>query len=515
MTKSILDQIEDQELESKIVKTISLIYLLGQFEKLKPIKEEIVGIYSMEYQPAEIEAAIDHLIKDEYVIYLKRSNDYLKLKQTSGVDVEQKILDTIASLAPAFSLKSALNASNIDNYLYPAKYNDEKEMIRYFEFEFIEEQELEGDIDWERKAEDIQADGVIYAIVCENPEFIKEIKKRVLKSSQGCDRFIFIVPKKAIAIRKILQEFEAVSVLRDKAKEDIVLFEEYEVIYEDLRDVISEFISGYTHPEEYKSSYIYNGEEKSILRKAALTGLASDICFNIFYETPVINNEAINKNEITSIANNSRGKILSGILRNVLEPNLGLTGTGQEVSIMRSTLVRKGVLLDDENGVRINLAPSDKLMKGVLDKIVSFIMDAQKKGTASFDQLYSVLTAPEYHIGIRRGVIPIYIAAVFHEYSEDIILQNEHGQLPLSADTLQMINASPEDYMLVFLEWNPEKQEFVSKLSEIFSNYVIEAEKNLSTYDFVALAMKVVDFFLFYEVVRQNKKGTNTFYDSL
>lgn len=490
LTKSILDQIEDRELESKIVKTISLIYLLGQFEKLKPVKEEIVGIYSMEYQPAEIEAAIDHLIKDEYVIYLKRSNDYLKLKQTSGVDVEQKILDTIASLAPAFSLKSALNASNIDNYLYPAKYNDEKEMIRYFEFEFIEEQELEGDIDWERKAEDIQADGVIYAIVCENPESIKEIKKKVLKSSQGCDRFIFIVPKKAIAIRKILQEFEAVSVLRDKAKEDIVLFEEYEVIYEDLRDVISEFISGYTHPEEYKSSYIYNGEEKSILRKAALTGLASDICYNIFYETPVINNEAINKNEITSIANNSRGKILSGILRNVLEPKLGLTGTGQEVSIMRSTLVRKGVLLDDENGVRINLAPSDKLMKGVLDKIVSFIMDAQKKGTASFDQLYSVLTAPEYHIGIRRGVIPIYIAAVFHEYSEDIILQNEHGQLPLSADTLQMINASPEDYMLVFLEWNPEKQEFVSKLSEIFSNYVIEAEKNLSTYDFVALAMK-------------------------
>lgn len=138
LTKTILGQIEDQILESKIVKTISLIYLLGQFDKLKPIKEEIVGIYSMEYKPAEIEAAIEHLIKDEYVIYLKRSNDYLKLKQTSGVDVEQKISDTIAALTPSFSLKSALNALNIDNYLYPSKYNDEKEMIRYFEFEFIE-----------------------------------------------------------------------------------------------------------------------------------------------------------------------------------------------------------------------------------------------------------------------------------------------------------------------------------------------------------------------------------------
>ena len=157
---------------------------------------------------------------------------------------------------------------------------------------------------------------------------------------------------------------------------------------------------------------------------------------------------------------------------------------------MRSTLVRKEVLLDDQEGTRINLAPSDKLMKGVLDAIVSFVMDAKKKGTTSFDQLYNVLTAPEYHIGIRSGVIPIYIAAVFHEFSEDIILQNDLGQLPLSADTLQMINACPEDYTLAFLEWNPEKQEFVSKLSEIFSNYVIEAEKNLSAYDFAASAMK-------------------------
>lgn len=107
---------------------------------------------------------------------------------------------------------------------------------------------------------------------------------------------------------------------------------------------------------------------------------------------------------------------------------------------MRSTLVRKEVLLDDQEGTRINLAPSDKLMKGVLDAIVSFVMDAKKKGTASFDQLYNVLTAPEYHIGIRSGVIPIYIAAVFHEFSEDIILQND-GALESSGTS--------------YIRWNP------------------------------------------------------------
>lgn len=490
LTKNILEQIKDQVLESKIVKTISLIYLLGQFDKLSPVKEEIVGIYSMEYASSDIEAAIAHLIKDEYVVYLKRSNDYLKLKETSGVDIEQKISDTISSLGPAFSLKNTLNASNIDNYLYPSRYNDDKEMIRYFEFVFVEEKELEGDINWNIKAESVHADGVVFAVVPEDNESIDTVKQKILTSSKGCERFIFILPKKAAAIRKILQEYEAVNVLRDKAKNDSVLFEEYEVIYEDLRDVISEFISGYTHPEEYKSVYIYNGEEKKILRKAALTGLASDICFATFSETPVINNEAINRDYITSMANNSRNKILAGLLRNVLEPNLGLTGTGQEVSIMRSTLIRKEVLLDDENGVRINLNPSDKQMKHVLALIAGFIMDAKKNGRVCFSQLYDVLISPEHHIGIRSGVIPIYIAAVFHEYSEDIILQNDIGQLPLSADTLQMINAKPEDYYLTYLDWNPEKQLFVTKLSEIFSQYVIEAEKNLSAYEYVASAMK-------------------------
>lgn len=490
LTKTILDKIENRTLESKIVKTISLIYLLGQFEKIKPTKEEIVGIYDMEYEPFEIEAAIEHLIKDEYVVYLKRSNDYLKLKQTSGVDVEKAIFDTIESLAPKFSLKEALNASNVDNYLYPSKYNDEKEMIRYFEVEFIEEREIGEDVDWMKKAENIHADGIVYAVVCENPETIKEIKKKILKISARCNRFIFIVPKKSTAIKKILQEYEAVKILRDKAKEDKILFEEYEVIYEDLRDIINEFIRGYMHPEDYKSMYFYNGEEKNILRKAALTGLASDICFNTFSETPTINNEAINRNDITSMANKSRNKILSALLRKTLEPNLGLAGNGQEVSIMRSTLIRKEVLIDDKSGTRVNLYPTDKLMKKVLDIIVAFIMDAKKEGNASFDSLYYKLIEPEYHIGIRKGLIPIYIAAVFHEYSEDIIIRNEVGQLSLSADTLQMINAKPSEYTLVYLDWDSEKQKFVNDLSELFNKYIIEAEKNISSYEFAYSAMK-------------------------
>lgn len=79
----------------------------------------------------EIEDAIANLIEKEYVVYLKRSNDYLRLKQTSGVDIGQKIRDSVAALAGKVSTKATLNASNFDNYIYPSRYNDEREMTRY------------------------------------------------------------------------------------------------------------------------------------------------------------------------------------------------------------------------------------------------------------------------------------------------------------------------------------------------------------------------------------------------
>lgn len=490
LTTAILPKLQQESLESKIVKTLSLIYILEQFEKLKPTKDEIVGIFSINYTVEEIEEAIANLIEKEYVVYLKRSNDYLRLKQTSGVDIGQKIRDTLAAVGGKVSTKATLNASNFDNYIYPSRYNDEREMTRYFSFEFIDEDEVRPDTDWTMKGEAIDADGVVYGVIPKSDESISRLHDELLQSSASHQRFLFILPKKYKEITEIIQEFNAVSLLREQASGDKILFDEYEVVYEDLREVISDFISTYTHPENFKSTYIYMGEEKSITRKAALTGLLSDICDDAYSLTPVVNNEAINRNDITSIASNSRSKIIAGLLRNELEHNLGLSGSGQEVSIMRSTLLRTGVLVTDNSLVRIELKPDDELIRNMLTTIVSFIQEAKAAGSVSFGVLYRRLAAPENHIGLRKGLIPIYLAAVFHEFKQELILQDRFGQVSITADTLLQVNANPDGFTLAYLDWDPEKAEFIQRLADIFSDYVIEAEKLVNAYDYVVSAMK-------------------------
>lgn len=489
LTNVILSKLPEGSLESRIIKTISLIYIIEQFERLKPTVEELIGIFATSYDIETIEKTISNLIDNEYVIYLKRSNNYLHLKKTSGVDIKQKIKDMIALQGGKSAAKNILNESNFDNYMYPARYNDEREMTRYFSFVFINGREVTDDVDWEIKSESVQADGIIYGIIPENEREIDSLKKKLEKTSIYNERYIFVLPKHYHDIEKVAQEYYAVASLRDLSIEDPILFQEYEVIFDDLAEVINAYIATYTHPEKFMATYVHNGKEKKIQRKAALTELMSSIFDSIYAMTPVINNEAINRDELTSVALRSRSKIVAALLRNELESNLGIFGSGQEVSIMRSTLVRTGIWIDNNGIPQINLSPEDKKMRNVVFEIESFIMRAEQNGQCNFQDLYKRLTHPDYGIGLRKGVIPIYIAAVLRKHRQHILVADKQGQFSLNVDVLVQINSNPGKFSLIYLDWNSDKTEYIHSLAKVFEEYVVSAERENSTYAYVASAM--------------------------
>lgn len=506
LTTAILTKLDTASLASKIVKTLALIYILEQYDRLAPTKEELVGIYSVSYDLSEIEDAISMLIDKEFVVYLKRSNNHLRLKKTSGVNVKQKIADFVETQSGKISIKDVLNASNYDNYLYPSRYNDDREMTRYFSFEFVGGAEITSDINWDIKSEPINADGIIYGIIPQCESEISSIIDTIRATSKGKKRYIFVISKHYHDILKIVREYNAVSILRDKAADDPVLFDEYEVVFEDLSEIIKKYIGIYTQPETAQAIYIYDGEKKDIRRKAKLTELMSQICDEVYSLTPVINSEAVNRNEITNVSSNSRGKIIAGLLRNELEPNLGLSGNGQEVSIMRSTLIRTGIWVPDAGMPQIEMHPNNPLISNVLEVIEAFILGTRQNGKSSFEELYRQLVLPDYHIGLRRGLIPIFLAVVIHKYKHQIVISDRFGQVPTSADVLLQINADPEAFTISYLDWDTDKEDYILRLAEVFSENVVEAEKKISSYDYVANAM----YRWFMALPKYSKESTKT-----
>ena len=491
LTEVILEQLESGSLESKIVKCISLIYILEQFEKLRPTKEELYGVFSLSYSHKDIECAIDSLIENEYVVYLKRSNNYLQLKQSSGVDIQQKILNIVEAQRRTVSIEDALNDVNQENYLYPSRYNDAHEMIRYFDFTFVSENTICRPELLKTITDQAAADGTIFGVLLNSPDSIANVKKALTALSTDMKRTVFVLPKNYMNIEPAVREFKAVIDLREQAAGDKILFDEYEVIYEDLRDLIGSFISTYTHPELYKAHYICHGSEQAINRKAALTELLSSICDDCYAKTPVINNEALNRNEATPMARNSRNKIVAALLRTELEPNLGLTGTGQEVSIMRSTLVRTGVLENVSSNIAVNLHPTENpSMAQMLGEIENFIFSAKTNGSQSFNLLYERLCGAQNGIALRRELVPIYLAAGLHEFKQQVVVSDRFGQVALNADVLLQINAHPENFKLGYLDWTPEKNDYILRLEKIFSKEIVSSEKSSSPYNYIITAMK-------------------------
>ncbi|MCR5105851.1 MAG: restriction endonuclease subunit S [Eubacterium sp.] len=489
LTRAILDKLMDKSLENRIVKTISLIYMVEQYDKLRPVVEELIGIYSFEYSYEEIKTAIDNLIFNEYVLYLKQSNDFLRLKQSSGIDIEKTIDDYVERIRGNESVKDTLNSSGPDNFMYPSRYNNEREMTRFFDFRFINSDEIKEDTDWELKSENVGADGVVYGIIPSEEAEVNDIIKLLCATSENKHKFIFIVPRNKVEIEEKICRYKAVISLKKDAENVPVLFDEYEVMYEDLDEVIREFIRGYTRPEMYSSVYIFNGKKYPLTRRSELSELMSKICDRVYSKTPVVNNEMINKSKISTIAVNSRSKVIAGLLREKLEPGLGLRGSGQEVSIMRSTLVRTNILREDNSVVWINLDTGDENMDFVLETIDSFVKESSTV-EKNFGELYSKLTKSEFGIGLRKGIIPIYIAAIFHNYKKDIMVYHGDEECLLDADTLLLIDNKPDEYKLKIINWTEDSKDYIEKLDRLFINNVIDAERGINSYDYLFYAIK-------------------------
>ena len=485
--KKVLAKITPLSLEEKILKTLFLIYLADKFETMPPTKEILMETYGNFYKDtAEIEKSIEILEKKECVLYLKRSNNYLKIKETSGIDIQKEIEKNIDKIKASNSYTDILNKLFTNNYFYPNEYNLQKEMIRYFKFQFILGKEFLNTRNWKKRVEKENSDGMIFGIIYNTAEEKEKIKEYLMSENCINEQCIFIYLEEKTEIEKNIYEYYAVSQLKELSQNDQVLHDEYEIIADDLEKIIYEYINYYINPENRKGKYFYKGEKQRIFRKSHFSELLTQICNDNFYLTPVINNEVINKNIISAITNKSRNKVVEKLLYGNFEYNLGFRGNGQEIFIFRTLLANTGILINEEERVEICLENvKDKNLKYMLEVIEEKIKTSSLEQPLNLKKLYDVLTSADYHIGVRKGIIPVYLAVIFYIYREKLIIQRENKDLKITADLLTEINENPDQYELYLENWDIKKLEYILNLEEIFKENINFAEKNYNNYKYI------------------------------
>lgn len=478
----------DNPLAEKIVKTLALIYCVNDFEIIPPSWDIICEIYSVNYRWGDIEAAKETLKKAHVLIELLYK-PYVRITEGSGHDVLGLIQQEVYRIESLTNAKDVFNSICEIRYLYPVQYNDENEVIRYFDFRFIECCDLQN-IQSEGFVLDTKADGVVFAVLVKNDSELQIAEKYIANNHNK--RAVFILPRDFSDSESIAVNYQAILNLKKQYDgKEIELVEELNYILEDRQNVVNSFIdNAYVRLDKKLSNVYYDGSKCEVSRKAQLSQLLSNIMAEIYCRTPKIVNDLINKNQLSATIKNARNKILTSILSGNFRKDMGLIGNGPELNILRSTLIIPGVFINTDDDAHLELECNDERIRQILGEIRTHILQSSLSRHNNLGELYSVLTEPDYGYGLKAGLIPIYIAVVISQYKDHITLSKKGKELPLSASVLCDIEYQPNDYSIILEQWDEQKDIYIANLEDIFSQFVNPSDKINGSFVYVVKAMR-------------------------
>jgi vacuolar-type H+-ATPase catalytic subunit A/Vma1 len=195
--------------------------------------------------------------------------------------------------------------------------------------------------------------------------------------------------------------------------------------------------------------WYYLGTRLPIGNARALNEKLSAICDERFCDAPRIDNEIINRRQLSSAAAAARRNLIQKMIEASDQPELGLAGDPPERSIYRSLLGAEGglALHIEVDGIWAFREPSsDSQAIKVFDKIDQFF-DQTVDTPGTVTKLFELLRRPPF--GLRDGPIPVLICAAFLMREADIALYENGIFCPsLTAATMDRLVKSPERFTI-------------------------------------------------------------------
>ncbi|KAM3100078.1 hypothetical protein ACKFKF_12825 [Phormidesmis sp. 146-12] len=203
------------------------------------------------------------------------------------------------------------------------------------------------------------------------------------------------------------------------------------------------------------------GEPIEVLSMQAFQAILSGRCDRIYDKGWTLWNELINRRELTTQGAKARRELLEAMLVRASQEQLGLAGQGPEVSMYASLLVQSGIHRREE-GVWGFYPPSQPALQTVWDAIWQFCRES-KHEARSLSQLYTALETAPY--GLKRGAIPILLAAVLLHCAEEVSIYKDGTFIPiLGAEHFELLVKDPGRFAVKYLGFSGLRAQIFERL---------------------------------------------------
>ena len=440
-----LAQTQDSD-ERKVIKALAVMRMANLPDILPAVESYLY--MSLGTEKDNYKNALKRL-EDAGLVTLKKVTGAFEFKSSIGIDVDNKLADCAARYFKNVDIAALLNDVNRMPYILPKKYNQEYCMTRYFSVRVIRADAFMALSSASYLSSEHEPDGYLLLVLCNNNDEAAEIRKHTVEMGDPT-----VITCCAVISEEHTDEARMFLSCR-KLLEDEVFIEENDIVLPELRKMeveLADNLGGWASSLFNSISKVYTNTGELAVGDMGLNRVVSDICSIVYNETPVINHELINRHNISAQVSKARNTIIDDILH-FRDPSKYMAGTSAESTVYRAVKVHTA---DDPN------------LKRIRAEIISFIHES-KGNKVPFSKLFGVLTSPP--IGMRRGVIPIYIAEQLTALEDMPVVYQGRREISIDPQLLANIASSPEDYALYVEEGTIEKLEYIEGLEKLFADY--------------------------------------------
>lgn len=204
--------------------------------------------------------------------------------------------------------------------------------------------------------------------------------------------------------------------------------------------------------------------EPVALPPGGVSALLSDLCDRAYGRAPIVKNELINRLKLSSAAASARMRLLTRMLGNAAQPDLGMDGAPPERTIYRSVLSLSGMHREVAPG-RFAFAPpavdAPSNWRPAWDRVAELL---EARETVTFARLLEELAAPPY--GLRPHPALLLIAAfLLASRKHTALMERNTFQPDLTPAHFMRLAKSPKNFALQSLREGPDQRGIIEALA--------------------------------------------------
>jgi hypothetical protein len=444
--QGLIQEVQTKDHETlKVLKTIGILNLVASMGTFKAMPD-LVALALCD-RPDDRTALkhwskqVDALRKQGIVTYRSQA-DELRLWEGSDFDVEAAIVQHLEE-QPRSSLAQLLTATHPLKPAVAQRHYTTSGNLRYFEQRYLDSLTSLNEIHCQLPA----ADGLIVYWLDSG------IPQAVPACTVDGKPLVVIITNQLGLLRMRAQHLQALQAIQKGAAalmQDGVARREVNHRRVEAERLLNDTMQQAFRWVEGQNQCWIDGKQQVIHHSREFQSVLSDICDRTYDQGLILDNELINRRELTSQGAKARRELIEAMLERATQQRLGLEGYGPEVAMYGSVLEATGIHRVEEGEWGFYPPRSDSGITTVWQAIAQFCRDAKDK-SRSLDQLYTHLQAPPY--GVKQGVIPVLIAAVLLYYLDEVSVYKDGTFIPvLGAEHFELLVKDPSRFAVKYIE---------------------------------------------------------------